>query len=253
MRATILIERSIKEQTFPSEIHEPHTLQRWLEQLPETLLEQRPVLCLSYATALLFQNTSWQPDAPTLPLLEKLLNTAEDGFRVEDNLTKLGELFAFRSLLALRQNNMQAANRIPVSLPHLAQDIQTAQARLALSVGDQMTTQRWATGRSPHPNFSREIEEELLVNRWLRIQDKLEEASSLLEPLLVATAQIGALSASIFIHQLTGWLTLRPINQAMETNIEQPTEHIFCAEKYIEAIHSFQLPFFVPLLGCLRK
>jgi len=82
-------------------------------------------------------------------------------------------------------------DRTPVSLPQLAQEIQTAQARLALSVGDQVIMQRWATGRSPHPNFSRKIEEELLVSRWLRIQDKLEEASSRLEPLLVATREAG--------------------------------------------------------------
>ncbi|GCE11173.1 LuxR C-terminal-related transcriptional regulator [Tengunoibacter tsumagoiensis] len=357
-RAAILIERSIEKQTFPGELHEPHTLQRWLEHIPETLLEQRPVLCLSYATALLFQNTSWQPDAPTLPLLEKLLQRAEDSFRVEDNLPKLGELFAFRSLLALRQGNMQTVNRyatqaldwleqtqyiwrgialsivaeeliqkgdfqqaraalleartlceiaknhyfqqvartklaqvffelgeiqqatalyrqvlvganeggplyvrcyalvglaelcyeandlesasrhaqeaihvsqthhlvyyevramlilarvqqaqgqavvaqrqltalldrIPASLPYLAQEIQTALACLALSVGNQMIIQRWATGRSPHPNFSRKIEEELLVSRWFRSQDKLEEALSLLEPLLIATREVG--------------------------------------------------------------
>ena len=357
-RAAILIERSIEGQTFPGEIHEPHTLQRWLEQLPETILEHRPVLCLSYATALLFQNTSWQPDAPTLPWLEQLLNMAENGFRTEDNLPKLGELFAFRSLLALRQGNTQAVNRyaklaldrleptqhiwrglslsvvaeewleqgrfqqaraalleaqalceaaqnhyflqvvrvkqaqlffdigkiqqatalyrqvlaevregepiyvrcsalaglaalgyaandlegasryaqeaitisqahhlvpyevraqlilarvqqvqgqvlvaqqqlvvllerMPASLPYLAQEIQAAQAYLALSVGDQITMQRWATGHSPHPNFSRGIEEELLVCRWLRIQDKLEEASRQLEPLLIATQEAG--------------------------------------------------------------
>jgi LuxR family maltose regulon positive regulatory protein len=357
-RTASLIERSIEEHSFPGEIHEPHTLQLWLEQLPETMLEQKPVLCLSYATTLLFQSASWQPDTLTLPLLEKLLSMAEHCFHVENNLPKLGELFAFRSLLALRQGDMQAATRyakqaldwlapaqhtwrglslcivarewvemghfqqahaalleaqalceavknhyfqrvatlklaqvffeqgkiqqatssyrqvlaeareegptstlcnalvglaalcyecndlenayrhaqeaitasqahhlvyyevhamlilarvqqaqgqvfvaqqqltalldkIPVSLPHLAQEIQTAQARLALSVGDHMTMQRWATGRSPHPDFSQEREEELLFSRWLRTQGKLEEASRQLERLLVATQKVG--------------------------------------------------------------
>jgi LuxR family maltose regulon positive regulatory protein len=82
-------------------------------------------------------------------------------------------------------------DKIPVSLPHLSQEIQTAQARLALSVGDHMTMQRWATGRSPHHDFSQDIEEELLLSRWLRTQGKLEEASRQLERLLVATQKVG--------------------------------------------------------------
>ena len=358
VRAASLIERSIEEHTFPGEIHEPHTLHRWLEQFPETVLEQYPVLCLSEASALLFLSASWLPNALTLRELEKLLRSAEHCFRVENNLPKLGELFAFRSLLALRQGDMQAATRyakqaldwlaqaqhiwrglslcivarewvemghfqqaraalleahalceavenhyfkrvamvnlaqvcfelgeiqqatslyrqvlasareegpmyplcnalvglaalcyecnelesayqhaqeaitvsqshhlvyyevhamlilarvqqaqgqvfvaqqhlaalldkMPVSLPYLSQEIQTAQARLALSIGDHMTMQRWATGRSPHHDFSQEIEEELLLSRWLRTQGKLEEASRQLERLLVATQKVG--------------------------------------------------------------
>jgi LuxR family transcriptional regulator, maltose regulon positive regulatory protein len=358
VRAASLIERSIEEHTFPGEIHEPHTLHRWLEQFPETILEQYPVLCLSEASTLLFLSASWLPNALTLHELEKLLRSAEHCFRVENNLPKLGELFAFRSLLALRQGDMQAAimyakqaldwlapaqriwrglslcivarewvemghfqqaraalleaqalceavenhyfrrvamvklaqvcfelgeiqqatssyrqvlasageegpiftlcnalvglaaicyeynelesayqhaqeaitvsqshhlvydevhamlilarvqqaqgqvsvaqqqlaallDKMPVSLLHLSQEIRTAQARLALSAGDHMTMQRWATGRLPHPDFSQEIEEELLLSRWLRTQGKLEEASRQLERLLVATQKVG--------------------------------------------------------------
>lgn len=361
-RAASLIERSIEEHTLPGEIHEPYTLHRRLEQLPKTILEQKPVLCLSYATTLLFQSVSWQPDALTTPLLDKFLSMAEHGFRAENHLPKLGELFAFRSLLALRQGNMQAAtsdaeqalawlpqtqylwrglslsivgekwiqmghlqqarttlleawtlcetaknhffkrvalikfaqvcfeqgemqqaassfrqalaealeeeqtpmlahwccvallglaalsyecnelasayqhiqeaitvsqlhhllphevhallilarvqqaqgqvfvaqqqlaallDKIPVSLPHLSQEIQTAQARLALAVGDQMTMQRWAIARSPQPASSQAREEELLLGRWLRIQGKLEEASHQLERLSGTTRQMG--------------------------------------------------------------
>jgi LuxR family maltose regulon positive regulatory protein len=359
MRAATLIERSIEEHTFPGEIHEPHTLHRWLEQFPETILEQYPVLCLSEASTLLFLSDSWLPNALTLRELEKLLRSAEHCFRVENNLPKLGELFAFRSLLALRQGDMQAATRyakqtldwlvptqriwrglslcivarewvemghfqqaraalleaqalceavenhyfkhvamvnlaqvffelgeiqqatslyrqvlasareegpmytfcnalvglavlyyecnelerayqhaqeaitvsqahhlvyyevhamlilarvqqaqgqvfvaqqqlavlldkMPVSLPHLSQEIQTAQARLALSVGDHITMQHWATRRSPHHDFSRDIEEELLLSRWLRTQGKLEEAYRQLQRLLVATQEAGS-------------------------------------------------------------
>jgi LuxR family maltose regulon positive regulatory protein len=361
-RAAILIARSSEGYTFPGEIHEPHTLQRWLEQFPETVLAQNPLLCLSYATTLLFQNASWQPDELTLPLLEKLLSMAEHSFRAENHLPKLGELFAFRSLLALRKGNMQAAtsnaeqaldwlpqtqhiwrglslcimgekwvqmgdfhqartvlleaealcdtvknlffkrvaliklaevcfeqgeiqqaaslfrqalveapkeeqtktlahwrcvallgmaalcyecnelesayrhiqetitvsqshglvphevhamlilarvqqaqdqilvaqqqlatllDKIPLSLPYLSQEIQTAQAHLALVAGDYMTVQRWATGRTHRPDFAQKIEEELLLSRWLRTQSKLEDASHLLERLLVTTQKAG--------------------------------------------------------------
>src|SRR5258708_21020833 len=95
-----------------------------------------------------------------------------------------GQVFVAQQQLAALLDKM------PVSLPHLSQEIQTAQARLALSVGDHMTMQRWATGRKPYHDFSQDIEEELLVSRWLRTQGKLEEASSLLERLLVATRKV---------------------------------------------------------------
>jgi len=357
MRAAIWIEGSIQEHTFPGEIHEPHTLYRWLEQFPVVTLEQHPVLCLSYAAALLFKSTSWLPDVKTLHEVEMLLYNAECRLREEHNLPRLGELFAFRSLLALRQGAAQAAIRyaqqaldwlapaqhiwrgitlcvvaeewlgtghfsqaraalleartlceavknrhfqriatlklaqvyieqgefrqasslyrqvlasareegpvfalcntlvgmaaccyesnelesayqyaqeamkisqrhqlmfsevratlilarvqyaqdqtlvaqqqladllekVPSSLPNLLQEVQAAQARLALAVGDHVTVQRWATGREPQPDFSQEIEEELLLIRWLRAQGKLEEASCQLERLLSATRQM---------------------------------------------------------------
>ncbi|GHO80554.1 HTH-type transcriptional regulator MalT [Ktedonobacter sp. SOSP1-85] len=365
-RASSLIERSIERQTFPGEIQEPHTLYRWLEQLPDAHLEQQPVLCLSYATTLLFRSPSWLPDTATQLSIEKLLLRAEQGFHVANQQAKLGELYAFRALLALRQGDMPAAthyakqaldwlpqlqgkppimqgtysiwrglslsivaeewieagyfpkartallesqalcaaaenhyfqrvamlklaqvffeqgenqqatslyrqvlasareggpiytlcnalyglaslcyehnelesashyaqeaitasqsqplvyhevratlilarvqqaqgqavvaqqqlaallDKIPLSLPLLLQEVQTAQARLALSAGDQITIHRWATGRKPQHNFSQAIEEDLLVARWLRSQGKLEEASHQLKNLLLATQE----------------------------------------------------------------
>lgn len=108
-RAAILIERSIEEHTLPDDTHEPHTVKRWLAQLPETILEQHPLLCLSYATTLLFLSASWLPAASTVRSLENLLRSAERRFRVENHLPKLGELFAFRALLALRQGDRQTS------------------------------------------------------------------------------------------------------------------------------------------------
>jgi LuxR family maltose regulon positive regulatory protein len=392
-RAASLIERSIDLQISPGEMHESHTLHRWLEQLPETILKQHPMLCLSYATTLLFLSTSWRPDGVTLRLLEKLLDMAEQLFLEENNLPKLlqypqtdrhnealqpfslpaaqqrqvyqehpkrssdfalGELFAFRSLLAWRLDDTPAAARyaqqaldwLPKTQPtwrvlslcmvgrecldtgqfpqaraalleahtlcetienhyfklvstillaqvlfeqgelqqastfyrqalasgkedeqagalcvaliglaalsyewnelesayqyaqkaielsqsrnlqfhelramllqvrvqqtqgqiteaqqrlaalldkmpaHLTQEIQTAQARLALVAEDHMTMQRWATGRKPHPDYSQRLEEELLLTRWLRVQDKQEEALRQLERLLAAAREV---------------------------------------------------------------
>lgn len=108
-RAALLMMSTIEEHTFPGELYEPHTLQCWLEQLPETTLEQHPVLGLNYAITLLLQNTSWQPDASTLLVLEKFLSMAERNFRTQEQLPKLGELLAFRALLALRKGDTQLA------------------------------------------------------------------------------------------------------------------------------------------------
>jgi LuxR family maltose regulon positive regulatory protein len=356
VRAAHLIARYLREHALPGGIREPHTVHRWLAQFPEMILEQYPVLCLNEATALLFLSASWLPDASTLRSVEKLLCNAEHCFHAEQNLSKLGELFAFRSLLAVRQGDLQAAirhaqqalgwleldqriwrglclcivarewvemghlqqaraallealalceavgndyfkriamihlarvsfelgdtqqagslyrqvlaearegdpsytlcnalsglallsyecnelesasayvqeaiavsqsrhllyeevhaililarvqqaqgqvfvaqqqlaallDRLPASFPRLAGEIQAAQARLALSIGDYMTVQRWATGRLPHPDRSQDIEEELLCVCWLRVQGKLEEASRQLEHLLIAAEQ----------------------------------------------------------------
>ncbi len=354
-RAASLLERLSERQGTQDEIQESYSLRRWLEQLPEVILKQHPVLCLNYAATLLFLNDTWKLNELALHDLERLLDIAEQCFREENNLPKLGELFAFRSLLAWRQDDTQAAanyaqqaldwlsetqklwrvlslcmagrrwieigqfsqaraallaaqdlckvvknhyftvvtaillaqvlfeqgqlqqastlyrqvlaewrediqagtlcaalvglatltyewnelgnayqraqevidlsqprglllhevhatliqariqqaqgqitaaqqqlasflDKIPASLSHLSQEIQAAQARLALAIGDHMTMQRWVTGRTPHPDFSQNLEEELLLIRWLRIQGKHDEAERQLERLL-ATAR----------------------------------------------------------------
>ena len=357
LRVAGLIEQFIEVHVLPGGIQEPHTLHRWLKRLPEAILGQYPLLCLRYASTVLFLNISWSPITVTTDSIEKLLHSAEYGFRMKKNQLKLGELFAFRSLFALRQGDMPGAMRaarqaldcfgqtqhiwrglslcivaeewieggdfhqarsalleayalcealenhyfkrvamvklarvffelgeiqrasslysqalalvkgeehvyvlcnalsglaalayegneleracqylgeaISVSQSHqlvpyevhaglilarvqqaqgqvfvaqqqlatllrklpissyLSQAVQAGQARLALALDDHMAVQRWATGRSPQPDFAQEKEDELLVSRWLRIQGKLEEASRQLEPLFVEAHEAG--------------------------------------------------------------
>lgn len=81
--------------------------------------------------------------------------------------------------------------RIPVSESQLVQEIQTARARLALSIGDHLTVQDWALLRTPAASVVQRTEEELLLARWLRAQGKEEEASHQLEQILLATREAG--------------------------------------------------------------
>lgn len=133
-RAAVLIERFLETPDCGSQIHEYYTLHNWLEQIPETLLQQRPILCLGYATALLFVIVSWQLTPMTLTVLEKLLSLAEQGFSTAHNLPQLGKVFAFRALLAWRQEEtLQAASYARQALISLSEK-QYAWRCLSLSI-----------------------------------------------------------------------------------------------------------------------
>jgi LuxR family maltose regulon positive regulatory protein len=110
-QAASWIARAIAEHSFPGEIYAPHTLRGWFEQLPDAVLEQHPLLCVSYAATLLFESASWRPDVQQIHLLERLLSMAESRIRAATDLPGLGELRAFRALLALRQGDIPAAIR----------------------------------------------------------------------------------------------------------------------------------------------
>jgi LuxR family maltose regulon positive regulatory protein len=105
-RAALLIERILTsaQSTFSiqlfSEAAEAHTLVRWLEQLPEPVLRGSPTLCLSYAIALMLALMTGRTPRPNPALLEWMLNAAEEGYRISGNTAKLGEICAFRSMIA---------------------------------------------------------------------------------------------------------------------------------------------------------
>lgn len=116
-RAAMLLEEMLVDQNFLVDthrfqaIHGFHTLQRWLEQLPDTLLKQHPALCLSYAISLLFVSIlDAQPFTQlNISRLEEALQTAEQGWRREGNTRRLAVVFAFRALLVRRQGTIREA------------------------------------------------------------------------------------------------------------------------------------------------
>jgi LuxR family transcriptional regulator, maltose regulon positive regulatory protein len=102
--AAIFIERLVEERQL-MEGHELHTLRRWLEQVPEAVMERHPILCFYHAVVQAFS-----PDLLTDRLapeiferVEASLQMAERAWRAEDNLARLGEVLAFRSLMSIWQ------------------------------------------------------------------------------------------------------------------------------------------------------
>jgi LuxR family maltose regulon positive regulatory protein len=83
------------------------TLLRWLEQLPEAVLQEHPALCLAYAWALLF--TLDRSDPATQARIKPLLEMAERRWQAENNRPKMGEALTFRSQLALWQGDLPQA------------------------------------------------------------------------------------------------------------------------------------------------
>lgn len=109
-RAAMLIERLIDEKQV-MEGHELHTLQRWLKQVPEAVMKRHPMLCLYYAAVQAFS-----PDRLTERLtpviferVEASLSMAERVWHAGGNLAKLGEVFAFRSLMSIWQGDWARA------------------------------------------------------------------------------------------------------------------------------------------------
>jgi LuxR family maltose regulon positive regulatory protein len=119
-RAAILIEQLLQE---PSQVNAYHTLCNWLQQLPEALFVQYPTLCLGYARALLFMADAWLLPPSTLTPLEKIFQIAEERYRSEQDLPRLGEVFAFRALAAWRQEKaLQAASYARQALAWLPEE-----------------------------------------------------------------------------------------------------------------------------------
>src|SRR5260370_11175373 len=95
---------------YVQELHEYHTLRRWLDVFPEAILGQYPRLCFRFAMLLLCSSDLKAPASPAP--VERLLHLAERAFEAEDNRSGLGEGHASRALLARLQGDLALAARL---------------------------------------------------------------------------------------------------------------------------------------------
>ena len=100
MRAADLVERVIAPRLVQNEFL---TLRRWMEQLPEHALRAHPHLCQTFASAILFTSDRHAPE--TRDRLELPLSIADAHWRAENRMDKVGEIAAFRSLVAWLQRD----------------------------------------------------------------------------------------------------------------------------------------------------
>ena len=105
-RAAYLIEQHVKTLHF-IESYEHHTLLRWLQQIPEAILREHPLLCLGSAVALAFTQNQQEPDPSYPERLENFLLMAEAGW--QDDHAELGKVLAFRAFFSLQQGKPEQA------------------------------------------------------------------------------------------------------------------------------------------------
>ena len=103
-RTVTLIERLIAPRMVQNEYH---TLRRWLERVPQEVLYNHPEVCMTFAVAILFTSDRHAPE--TEARLRPPLQIAEQHWQREGNEPKLGEVVAFRSLVAWLQRDFEAS------------------------------------------------------------------------------------------------------------------------------------------------
>lgn len=108
-RAVALMERVLKGQNHPV-MQERVTLLRWLELLPEQVLEAHPDLCVNYAAALLFTLDRSSP--ATMALIEEPLKRAERAYERAEAWGKLGEAFSCHAEVARWHGDLPRAIRL---------------------------------------------------------------------------------------------------------------------------------------------
>lgn len=136
-RAAALIEQITGPQRF-HEMREHHTLHRWLDALPSVILEQHPTLCLTLAMVLLFaSDCQVSVSAEVLAQIEQSLRMAERAWQVEEDRGGLGEVLAFRVVIARFQGELaQATNLARQALVWLPESAEQWRATCLNTIGD---------------------------------------------------------------------------------------------------------------------
>ncbi len=103
-RAAALIEGMVGPQNTSTGLQ---TFLRWIDRLPEEVLQVYPMLCLTQAIALLF--TLDRSDPATMTLMQKPFDMAERYWRAHGDMFNLGEALALRSQAAWWQGDLPRA------------------------------------------------------------------------------------------------------------------------------------------------
>jgi LuxR family transcriptional regulator, maltose regulon positive regulatory protein len=96
-----LIEDSIDQRSFRNTYH---TLCRWLEQLPDKILQAQPTLGFWYAMSTMFTSLRRTPAA--WGRIEPCLRSAEQGFEANGQQEQLGEARELHAELAFFQDDL---------------------------------------------------------------------------------------------------------------------------------------------------
>jgi LuxR family maltose regulon positive regulatory protein len=88
-----------------------HTLHTWIARLPSPILEERPLLNLALAVAILFTTIMGMQslNGGVSSEIEHLFGRAERGFRAAGDTGRLGLVFAFRALMVRERGEIAAA------------------------------------------------------------------------------------------------------------------------------------------------
>jgi LuxR family maltose regulon positive regulatory protein len=102
-----IIESFLEPYYLNDEVLGLHTLRRWLEEIPQPIIHQHPLLCFAQAAVILLIGNRYQP--MTRMLLEEPLSIAENYWRTEGPRKRLGEVQALRALAAWWQDDLAAS------------------------------------------------------------------------------------------------------------------------------------------------
>ncbi|GHO46814.1 tyrosine-type recombinase/integrase [Ktedonospora formicarum] len=83
------------------DVEDMQTILRWVEPLPEVVLREHPMLCVSIASALRFSQASLPLPAMIAARIETLLQMAEESWRQRNMLSWVGVVWGNRALIGL--------------------------------------------------------------------------------------------------------------------------------------------------------